>query len=131
MVCLDTDFLVALMRGDADAAKRSEEIDSEGLMKTTTPINAFELYLGAHLSEKKEENLELVRELLLSMQILDFDERSCDIAGLIAADLTKLGKPIGARDSMIAGIAQRFEQTLMTRNIEHFSRVEGLKVRMW
>ncbi len=131
MVCLDTDFLVALIRGQADAVKRAEEIDSEGLRKTTTPINAFELYLGAHLSEKREENLELVRDLLLSMQLMEFDERGCDTAGAIAADLTKIGKPIGARDSMIAGIALRFEQTLLTRNIEHFSRVKGLKVRMW
>jgi len=73
--------LVALIRGQADAVKRAEEIDSEGLRKTTTPINAFELYLGAHLSEKREENLELVRDLLLSMQLMEFDERGCDTAG--------------------------------------------------
>jgi len=131
LVCLDTDFLVALLKGEGDAMKKAEEIDSEGLRKVTTPINAFELYLGAHLSEKRDENLRLVRDLLLSMGLLDFDERGCDMAGAIAADLTKLGRPIGIRDSMIAGIALRFEQTLLTRNIEHFSRVKGLKVRAW
>ena len=131
MVCLDTDFLVDLFRGEADAVKRAEEIDSEGLRKATTPVNAFELYLGAHLSKKREENLELVRDSLLSIQLLDFDEKSCIKAGAIAADLKKQGKPIGVRDSMIAGIALRFEQTLFTRNIEHFSRVKGLKIRTW
>jgi len=123
--------LVALVRGEPEAVKRAEEIDSEGLRKTTTPINAFELYLGAHLSEKREENLRLVRDLLLSLQLLEFDERSCDTAGVIAANLMKLGKPIGARDSMIAGMALRFEQPLLTRNTEHFSRIRGLRVRMW
>jgi len=106
-------------------------MDSERLRKVTTPINAFELYLGAHLSEKRDENLRLVRDLLLSIGFLEFDERSCDMAGAIAADLTKLGRPIGTRDSMIAGIALRFEQTMLTRNTEHFSRVKGLKVRTW
>ena len=131
MVCLDTNFLVALLRGESDAIKRAEEIDSEGLRKVTTPINAFELYLGAHLSERKDGNVRLVRDLLLSIGLLEFDERSCDMAGAIAADLAKLGRPIGTRDSMIAGIALRFEQTLLTRNTEHFSRVKGLKVRAW
>jgi len=123
--------LVALLRGESDAIKRAEEIDSEGLRKVTTPINAFELYLGAHLSERKDGNVRLVRDLLLSIGLLEFDERSCDMAGAIAADLAKLGRPIGTRDSMIAGIALRFEQTLLTRNTEHFSRVKGLKVRAW
>jgi len=131
LVCLDTNFLVALLRGESDAIKRAEEIDSEGLRKVTTPINAFELYLGAHLSERKDGNVRLVRDLLLSIGLLEFDERSCDMAGAIAADLAKLGRPIGTRDSMIAGIALRFEQTLLTRNTEHFSRVKGLKVRAW
>ena len=131
MACLDTDFLVALIRGQSEAVRRAQEIDAEGIRKTTTPVNAFELYLGAHLSKQKEKNLELVRDLLCSLEMLDLDEKSCDVAGGSAATLKKLGNPIGARGSMIAGMAQRFDQTLITRNTEHFSRVKGLKVSTW
>lgn len=131
MVCLDTDFLVALLRGEPDAAKKASDIDAEGLRKTTTPVNAFELYLGAHLSGEAEKNLGLVRDLLLSLKVLDFDEASCSIAGGIASNLSRLGRPIGARDCMIAGIALRHEQGLISRNTEHFSRVKGLKVSSW
>ena len=131
MACLDTDFLIALIGGRPEAVKRAQEMDAEGMRKTTTPVNAFEVHLGAHLSKQKEKNLELVRDLLYSLEVLDFDEKSCDMAGGIAATLKKLDNPIGARDSMIAGMVQRFDQTLITRNTEHFSRVKGLKISTW
>lgn len=131
MVCMDTDFLVALLRGDSDAQGRADEMDREDVRKATTPINAFELFLGAYLSERRDANLTLVRELLSNLELLDFDLRSCEKAGSNAAGLTSRGEPIGIRDSMIAGIASRFEETLLTRNIEHFSRVKELKVEKW
>ena len=131
MACLDTDFLVALMRGQPDATRRARELDSEGARKTTTPVNAFELYLEAHLSESRDVNIQLVGEVLASLEILELDEKSCEMAGGIAAALKREGRSIGARDSLIAGVAQRFDQTLVTRNTQHFSRIEGLKVDTW
>ena len=131
MVCLDTDFLVALLRGDKDARERGDEMDREDVKKATTPINAFELFLGAYLSERRDANLTVVRELLSNLELLEFDLRSCEEAGLIAAGLRSRGEPIGVRDSMIAGIASKFEETVLTRNIEHFSRVKELNVEKW
>ena len=131
MVCLDTDFLVSLLRGDADARSRAEKMDLEDVNKTTTPINAFELFLGAYLSERRDVNLIVVRELLSNLELLEFDLRSCEKAGSIAAGLGRRGEPIGVRDSMIAGVASRFEETLLTRNMEHFSRVKELRIGKW
>jgi len=131
LVCLDTDFLVALLRGDADARERAEKMDEEEVRKATTPVNAFELFLGAYLSERRDANLTVTRELISNLELLEFDLRSCEKAGSIAAGLRSRGEPIGVRDSMIAGIASSFEETLLTRNIEHFSRVKDLKVERW
>lgn len=131
MVCLDTDFMVSLLRGDADARSRAEEIDIGNERTTTTPINAFELFLGAYLSERREANLTTVRALLSNLELLQFDLRGCERAGSIEAGLRRRGQPIGVRDSMIAGIASRFEETLLTRNAEHFSRVRELRIERW
>lgn len=130
-MCLDSDFLIAVMRGERDAVRRAKEFDAEKVQKATTPVNVFELYLGAHLSKRRRENLDMVKDLLFSIKILDLDEESCEMAGGIAATLKKAGRPIGVRDSMIAGMARRFDQTLITRNAEHFSRVKGLKFNTW
>jgi len=131
MVCLETDFMVSLLRGDADARSRAEKMDLDEVRKTTTPINAFELFLGAYLSERRDVNLMMVRELLSNLELLEFDLRSCEKAGSIVAGLRRRGELIGVRDLLIAGIALRFEETLLTRNIEHFSRVKVLKVEKW
>ena len=106
-------------------------MDREDAKKATTPVNAFELFLGAYLSERRDANLTVVRELLSNLELLEFDLRSCEEAGSIAAGLRSQGESVDVRDSMIAGIASRFEETLLTRNVEHFSRVKELKVEKW
>ena len=56
-VCLDTDFLVALLRNRLEAAKKAEEYDSLGVEASTTLMNAFEIYLGAFRSKEAEKTL--------------------------------------------------------------------------
>ena len=40
MNCIDTDFLVAVLRGRKDAERRMEELDKEG-RQATTSVSAF------------------------------------------------------------------------------------------
>jgi predicted nucleic acid-binding protein len=44
--CLDTDFLIAILRGKETAERRMVELDREG-RHGTMAINAFELFYGA------------------------------------------------------------------------------------
>jgi len=131
MVCLDTDFMVALLRGDPQATAKAKELDTRGTRAVTTPVNAFELFLGAHRSERKKANVTRVLELLSSLETLEFDLWASEKAGSIAADLWSRGEPIGARDSMIAGIAMRHGEPLLTRNTRHFSRIPQLRHEEW
>ena len=131
MVCIDTDFLVALLRGDGEAAAAARELDQSRARKSTTPINAFELLLGAHLSQQRERNLHLVRELLDSLTLLEFDLESCESAASIFARLRSTGDQIGIQDTMIAGIALRHKEALLTRNTQHYRRVQDLMTRTW
>lgn len=41
------------------------------------------------------------------------------------------GIPIGSHDMLIAAIALAYDLIVVTHNIKHFSRVEGLKVEDW
>ena len=56
-VCLDTDFLVALLRNRLEASKKAEEYDSLGVEASTTLMNAFEIYLGAFRLKEAEKTL--------------------------------------------------------------------------
>lgn len=61
--CLDTDLLVAILRGKQEAVKAVQELDQEG-KTATTAINAFELYYGANKSQNKDLNLKETQKLL-------------------------------------------------------------------
>lgn len=98
---------------------------------STTPINMYELYHGAHVSLHSEENLEKVRNLLSMLQVLPLDDVSCEKGGHIRAILESRGEKIGDADSLIAGTACRHGETIVTRNVKHFSKVEGLLVEVW
>jgi tRNA(fMet)-specific endonuclease VapC len=51
--------------------------------------------------------------------------------GEIRAHLERLGRPIGANDLLIAAHARAAGLQLVTRNLDEFARVPGLKVKDW
>jgi predicted nucleic acid-binding protein len=131
MVCLDSDLLISFLRGYEAAGKKMSALIGRGERLTTTPVNVYELYHGAYCSQRRLENLEKVRELLTSLDILSLDEKSCEEAGQIRALLEAEGKKIGDADSLMAGVALRNNHKIITRNIEHFSRVQSLQLESW
>jgi len=130
-VCLDTDFLVALLRKHPEAAKRAEEYDSIGAEVSTTSMNAFEIYLGAFRSKEAAKNVKEADNLLSSTRVLDFTLESSRRSSEILSELLCRGTPIDLRDAIIAGIALVGGYTVVTRNIEHFRRVTGLSIEAW
>jgi len=53
------------------------------------------------------------------------------IGGEIYADLKKKGELINDADILIAGIVKAHNATLVTNNVKHFSRVQGLQIENW
>ena len=130
MKCLDTDLLVAILRGAEDARGKMEELDREG-RHNTTAINSFELFYGAHKSAQRRSNLDKTKVLLERLDVLPFRRESAEAAGEALAELSTKGDSIDFRDAMIAGIVKSHGLTLVTRNTRHFGRVKGLRLESW
>ena len=130
MKCLDTDFLVAILRGKEIAERKMVAMDREG-RHSTTAINAFELFYGACKSNQRLTNVEKTKALLERIDVLPFELDSSERAGEILAELSARGDSIDFRDAIIAGIARANGLTLVTRNKEHFARVKELKIELW
>jgi tRNA(fMet)-specific endonuclease VapC len=122
MIIADTDVLVDFLRGGG-AAPRVELELSTGTLRTTA-VAAFELWQGAR-SARAEPN---VRTLLDALEILPLDARAAEIAGGVRRLLLGRGADIGVADSLVAGICLRQDGVLLTRNREHFARVDGLRL---
>ncbi|MCK4731052.1 MAG: type II toxin-antitoxin system VapC family toxin [Methanophagales archaeon] len=131
MACLETDFLIALIRKDKDALKKLRQLVEKGEKITTTPINASELFKGACLSERVDENLRAVKGILSRSELLEFNITGAEYYGKIYSELKERGALIGDMDILIAGIAFSSNEKLITRNVKHYSRIRGLKVESW
>lgn len=131
MACLDTDLLVAFMRGEPDAVRFMRACEDVGEAMSTTAVSAVELYRGAHLSAHPEESSRDVDRILGSLGVLALDHAAAREAGRIDAAAQRAGRPPGAMDALIAGIAIANGEVLVTRNARHFSRVEGLRTETW
>ncbi len=131
-ICLDSDFLIALLRGFPDAVSRAEELEKIGTEVATTAMNALELYIGIMgVDGISGARIERTEALIDSLQILHFDQRASRRSAGIMNSLAKLGKSIGVKDSIVAGIAIENRVPLLTRNIKHFERVAGLTITVW
>jgi tRNA(fMet)-specific endonuclease VapC len=130
LVCLDTDLLVGLLRGDPKAADVIRRLESERRTPTTTAVNAYELLKGGQISSNPAKNIDAVKRLLASLRVLPLTDRSCWQSAEIYADLRARGKLSGEFDVLIAGIVAESREVLVSRD-EHFSAMKGIRVQYW
>jgi predicted nucleic acid-binding protein len=128
MPCLDTDFIVGILRKDKKAVKMLKSLAEEGSPVSTTIINVCELYKGIYLSEKIEENRREVESMLKLMKVLDLTKEAAKIFGETIKQLS--GEQVGDLDTLIASIVLVHGETLITKD-KHFKRIPDLQIRSW
>jgi len=93
-------------------------------------ITAAALFYGAYNSFKYQENLKLVNELILNINVINFDSKAGEQFGNIKAELKKTGKMINDSDLFIAAAISN-DMKLVTNNNKHFQRIKKLKIENW
>lgn len=123
MIVADTDVLIDYLAGRGPAAERVEiELTSDSF--GTTAVTRFELLAGA----RDRTAQDMILRLLDTIPTLPLDRPAADRAAEIQRALGRKGQGIGMADSLIAGIALVHDAILLTRNVQHFERVAGLKL---
>jgi predicted nucleic acid-binding protein len=130
MVCLDTDILIGLLKGDQNAIDAIRRLQDEEEPLKTTAINAYELLKGAQVSSRQKENLNSIKELLSSIPVLPLSQEPCEEASKIYEKLRREGHTIGEFDILIASIAILEGDPLITRD-GHFQLIKDLSLRTW
>ncbi len=134
MILADTTFLIDCLRKKTEVKTLLDSYPDEVLY--TTEINVFELYLGLYSSKILKNNNKLFKqrkkrleELLTKFQILSFARKEAIEAAKILGKLTREGQIIDFRDGMIGGIARiNGISAVVTKNVDHFKRIENLIV---
>jgi tRNA(fMet)-specific endonuclease VapC len=130
MKFVDTSFLIDFIRGKVDDNVLIEELENTGPHVTNTIVQ-FEFLAGGYGSKKKREILNRKR-LLERFILLPIDEAGAEEAAIIFSELKKRGDMIGQADIIIAGtMRSRKIIEIVSRNVQHFEKIEGIKVISW
>lgn len=89
----------------------------------------LELLPRSHRRDRLERYLN--DDVLAKMSILDYDDDAAEWHARERARLTVRGQTPTFADGQIAAIAAVHNLTLVTFNVEDFSRFEGLRVESW
>ena len=129
MFLLDTDTIIYNMKGN-EAIKKNLLYHMDDPLRISV-ITLMELYYGAYKSEKWSSNLAKVRTIESTFEIIPTGEESAETFGMLKASLEKPGTRLDDFDLAIASCALAHNLTLVTNNVKHFSRIEGLKITNW
>jgi predicted nucleic acid-binding protein len=133
MACLDTSFLIDLIRSGASTRRRRatgmlRKMLASGEHLTTSRFNVAELLVGVYRSDDPERELRSVDALLQNMTVLEFGPEAARLFARITALLQQQGKPAGDMDVLIAATALAAGEPLITANPAHFRNIPGLTV---
>jgi tRNA(fMet)-specific endonuclease VapC len=121
VIIADTDVLVDFLRNREPMADRIAVELTTGSFVTTV-ITEFELRSG--IRSRRETTA--VEALLNALDVFSLDPPAARRASEVRRALESKGQTIGMADSLIAGICLERDGILLTRNVKHFSRVDGL-----
>ena len=97
----------------------------------TTAITYGELLYGA-AKRGSQALADRIRGLLThAITILPFDDTAAELYGSLRAALESKGTPLDEPDLRIAAIALSRSLILVTGNVRHFDRVDGLEIQNW
>ena len=127
---LDTNVCIAVIRQRPESALRRLRGKQVGQVGLST-ITLAELEFGAAKSQQPARARAALREFLLPLEVVPFDEAAADAYGTVRAAMEKKGRPIGPLDTLIAAHALALGTVLVTKNTREFRRVPGLSVEDW
>jgi tRNA(fMet)-specific endonuclease VapC len=131
MTCLETDFLIDIIRQRPEAIQKLKQLESTGEKLSITPITATELFEGGSIVHREKE-MEKIESTIHSLQWLQYDVVAAQQAGELMSKLSQYGQKIGDLDTITAGIALRHNQNvIVTKNKKHFEKIPNLKIEGW
>ena len=127
MICLDSDCIIDFLKGEPEAV---QAVESHRDTVITTEINLFEVMFGIYLKKHaRSEEVQAAKQLFESLNVLPFGHGCGELAAKLLALLARRGKMVGQNDALIAAtILKNGCHEILTRNVKHYSRIDGIRV---
>ncbi len=119
------------MMKDPAALDKAGKVEKNGSTISVGAPSIFELFAGVALSRKSEEEKSKIMSTIASLPQLPLDFASARTGGQIYGRKAKAGSTVDPEDAMLAGIAKIRGETIITRNVKHFTDIEGVTVETY
>ena len=129
MYLLDTDIVIYSLKGHSTVKKHLER-NRRGAIKISI-ATLMELYYGAYKSQKVASNLGKIKRIEDAIDIIPLGRDSAEIFAMLKAELEIAGTPLDDFDLILAACALTHDLILVTNNVKHFKRIQGLKLENW
>ena len=134
MKLVDTSVVVDIDRGGVD--RRIEILDEEG-RHAISVVTVTELRLGVNRqydrgTDAHQEAMDALERLYSRFEVIDVTRAVSVAAADIIATLRNRGEPLhDLHDVNIAGTARTEQLPVLTGNVDHFERIDGVDVTDW
>lgn len=126
---LDTNVLIDVLRNKPKGVR--DKFQKLGIDNcVVSDITVYELYTGVAASNDPENNKELLEKMFKKLGVIPARDAYWTAAGE-KARLIKMGTPIEDKDLLIGCTALEYGLTLVTGNVKHMERIQGLRVQKW
>ena len=127
IIC-DTDFLSSWMKGENFVKNYLELVLSTEHNIATTSITTSEIYYGAFINKWTKKRIEKVEYFLSSIKVFSYNFKHSKKYGELRSNLKNSGQEIGFSDTAIASICLVERCKLISFNLKHFKRINGLEL---
>jgi tRNA(fMet)-specific endonuclease VapC len=125
---LNTDIVVFLFRNKKGIAKRLASIAPENVY--ISEVTVAELEYGNYCGGRYEENKVLLNNFLSCINVIPFSE-AISLYAKERYRLKSIGMGIEDFDLLIGCTSVTNNLTMVTNNVKHYSRIEGIKIENW
>ena len=123
---LDTDIFSEIIKGvDQTVAANASAYRTAFNRYTISAVTFMEVIRG-YQQKQASHQLQTFLTGIVTEEVIPFDHPAAEVAGKIAGELKRVGRPIGVSDPMIAAIAITHGLDLVTGNTMHFQQVQQL-----
>jgi len=129
MYVLDTNTLIYYFKGMGNVADKLLQTAPRDV--AIPAVVLYELEVGLAKSNDTKKRRKQLDDFIALMTVLPMNTKEAKAAANIRATLEAKGTPIGAMDTLIAGVALANQSILVTHNTKEFSRVQGLVLEDW
>lgn len=125
MYLIDTDICIQFMRNEKNVVDLISRLDNINI----SIITLSELFFGIYNSKNVERHKKALADFLTNVSVLNVDFSVANNFGKIKAKLKNKGAFIGNFDMINAAFALIYDFVLITRNIKHYEKIEGIKIK--